>query len=296
LVSDTQTAYALALHFQLLRELQKRQRAAQRLLELVQAQYYRIGTGFVGTPIVCHALCEVGFEDAAYRLFLQRECPSWLYPVTMGATTVWERWDSLRPDGTVNPGEMTSFNHYALGAVADWLYRVVGGLVPLEPGYRRVLIRPRPGGGLTWAWARHRTPYGMLECRWTIQRETITVCVVIPPNTQGLVVLPQKEEEPKEVGSGEYSWSYPWKEDNCGFLSVDVPLSTIVTSPKARAAVQEVLTAFFPDWVFVTEAVLGQRTKTLREALSGFPEKEKVIEALRETLARLDGIGPQDSV
>ncbi|MGQ9622374.1 MAG: alpha-L-rhamnosidase-related protein [Candidatus Caldatribacteriaceae bacterium] len=208
LVSDTQTAYALAIHFGLLEEPEKEKRAAQRLLELVRAQRYRIGIGFVGTPVICHALCKVGLEEAAYRLFLKRECPSWLYPVTTGATTVWERWDSLRPDGTVNPSEMTSFNHYALGAVADWLYRVVGGLIPLEPGYRRVLIHPRPGETLKGASVRHRTPYGTLECHWAIRNGIMEIRVIIPPNTWGLVMLPGKEGTPIEVGSGEYSWSY----------------------------------------------------------------------------------------
>jgi alpha-L-rhamnosidase len=104
------------------------------LAELVRESGYHIATGFVGTPIVCDALSRAGEVDVAYNLLLQRECPSWLYPVTMGATTIWERWDSMRPDGTINPGEMTSFNHYALGAVADWLQRSVGGLAPAAPG------------------------------------------------------------------------------------------------------------------------------------------------------------------
>ena len=110
--------------------------------------------------------CALGAYDSAYRLLTQRECPSWLYPVTMGATTVWERWDSMRPDGWINPGEMTSFNHYALGAIADWLHRVVAGLAPAAPGYRRLLIHPRPGDGLTQAGATHLTPYGRASVQW----------------------------------------------------------------------------------------------------------------------------------
>ena len=117
---------------------------------------YRIPTGFAGTPFVLDALTSTGHLDEAYRLLLQRECPSWLYPVTMGATTIWERWDSMLPDGTINPGEMTSFNHYALGAVADWMHRTIGGIAPLEPGYSKVLIAPQPGGGIRWA--RSSTP------------------------------------------------------------------------------------------------------------------------------------------
>jgi len=135
------------------------------VVELVVAEEHRIGTGFVGTPLVCDALCDVGAHDTAYHLLMQRECPSWLYPVTMGATTVWERWDSMLPDGRVNPGEMTSFNHYALGAVADWLHRTVAGLAPGAPGYRRLVVAPRPGGGLTHAAASHETPYGRADVR-----------------------------------------------------------------------------------------------------------------------------------
>ena len=98
--------------------------------DLVAESGYRISTGFAGTPYICDALTGTGHLDDAYRLLLQRECPSWLYPVTMGATTVWERWDSMLPDGSINPGEMTSFNHYALGAVADWMHRTIGGIAP----------------------------------------------------------------------------------------------------------------------------------------------------------------------
>ena len=148
MVSDAPTAYALALRFDLLPS-ELRQRATDRLVELIRNDEYRIGTGFVGTPLVCDALVDADRVDDAYFLLLQEQCPSWLYPVTMGATTVWERWDSMLPDGSINPGEMTSFNHYALGSVADFLHRVVAGLAPAAPGYRHLLVRPRPGGGLT---------------------------------------------------------------------------------------------------------------------------------------------------
>jgi alpha-L-rhamnosidase len=160
LAGDTQTGYALALHLDLLDTPEQRERAGRRLVELIAHEDYRIATGFVGTPLICDALSAVGAHDTAYELLTQQDCPSWLYPVTMGATTIWERWDSLLPDGSVNPGEMTSFNHYALGAVADFLHRTVAGLAPASPGYRRLRIAPRPGGGLTHASARLDTPYG----------------------------------------------------------------------------------------------------------------------------------------
>ena len=102
-------------------------------MELVRAKGHHVATGFLGTPLICDALTGAGAVDDAYRLLRQTECPSWLYPVTMGATTIWERWDSMLPDGSVNPGAMTSFNHYAFGAVADWMHRVIGGLAPPRP-------------------------------------------------------------------------------------------------------------------------------------------------------------------
>ena len=170
---------------------------------------YCIGTGFVGTPLVCDALVDAGFVDAAYHLLLQERCPSWLYPVSMGATSVWERWDSMLPDGSINPGDMTSFNHYALGAVADFLHRVVAGLAPAEPGYRKLLVRPRPGGGLTEAAATLRTPYGDARVRWRRPGDRLIVDVVVPVGSTARVELPEREIV--EVGSGahQFEFEYP---------------------------------------------------------------------------------------
>ena len=165
--SDTQTGYTLAIVFGLLDE-ENRTAAGNRLAELVTDSGHRIATGFAGTAYVLDALSTTGHLDDAFQLLLQRECPSWLYPVTMGATTIWERWDSILPDGSVNPGEMTSFNHYALGAVADWMHRTIGGVQIVEPGYRRVRIAPRPGGGITSATTSLDTRLGTLHVSWTM--------------------------------------------------------------------------------------------------------------------------------
>jgi alpha-L-rhamnosidase len=209
--NESQTAYALALTFSLIRDRDKRRRAGRRLAELVRANGYRIGSGFLGTPIICDALSSVDEHETAYRLLLERDCPSWLYPVTMGATTIWERWDSLRPDGSVNPDGMTSFNHYAFGAIADWLHRMVAGLAPAEPGYRRIAVQPRPGGGLSYAHARHRTPYGLAEVGWQVVDRMLVVRAVIPPNTTAEVRLPHDETKVLEVGSGTHEWTLPWE-------------------------------------------------------------------------------------
>jgi alpha-L-rhamnosidase len=209
-VSDSQTAYALALRYALLPSEEQRARAGARLAKLVRRADHRIATGFVGTPIVCDALCEAGEAATAYQLLTQEECPSWLYPVLHGATTVWERWDAIKPDGTLNGTRMNSFNHYALGAVADWLHRTVGGLAPAAPAYRRQRIAPVPGGGMSWASSRHRTPYGLAESSWRIEGDTIEVMALVPPNTTAQVVLPGASGEPIEVGSGRHHWRVPF--------------------------------------------------------------------------------------
>jgi alpha-L-rhamnosidase len=107
----------------------------------------------------------------------------------MGATTVWERWDSMLPDGTINPGEMTSFNHYALGAVADWMHRTIGGLAPLEPGYAAVRVAPRPGGGLTWARAALDTRRGRVEVSWQVDDGRLTVETTVPEGVRAVLSL-----------------------------------------------------------------------------------------------------------
>ena len=198
--SDCSTVYALAIVFGLLDEPQ-RQRAGDRLAELVAANGHRVSTGFAGTPYVCDALTLTGHLDVAYRLLLERECPSWLYPVTMGATTIWERWDSMLPDGSVNPGQMTSFNHYALGAVADWVHRVVGGLAPAAPGYARVRVAPRPGGGLTWAKTSLRTPHGEVRVAWRVVDGELRLDAEIPDGLEAELDLPGAE--PEVVRGGE---------------------------------------------------------------------------------------------
>jgi alpha-L-rhamnosidase len=210
-VSDAQTAYTLALELDLLSGGAQRERAGRRLVDLVRANDHRIGTGFVGARLVCDALTNAEAIDTAYHLLLQRACPSWLYPVTMGATTVWERWDSMLPDGRLNPGDMLSFNHCDLGAVADWLHRTVAGLAPAEPGYRRILVAPQPGGGLSRAAAAHETPYGRAEVSWVRMDGRLEVDVVVPIGATATVRLPDPAWTETEVGPGRHRFVCPFR-------------------------------------------------------------------------------------
>ena len=206
IVSDCTTVYSLAIVFGLL-DTEDQVVAGERLAELTAESGYRISTGFAGTPFITDALTQTGHLDDAYKLLMQREVPSWLYSVTMGATTVWERWDSMLPDGSINPGEMTSFNHYALGAVADWMHRVIGGISPLSPGYADVLIAPQPGGGLTEAETTLATRHGLVSVHWTVAEGELTVEVEAPEGISGVLRLPGSAD--RELVAGRVSVSAP---------------------------------------------------------------------------------------
>lgn len=192
LMSSSQTGLSLAVQFGLYPDDPAQRRAAAQALDRqVRTARFRIGTGFAGTPVIAHALTSIGRPQLAYRMLLETECPSWLYPVVaMGATTVWERWDSMLPNGRINPGQMTSFNHYALGAVADWLHSSVGGISPLEPGWRVIRVRPVPGGNITSASVRFEGPYGLVACTWALDGDVFSMQLTVPPSCSAVITLP----------------------------------------------------------------------------------------------------------
>src|SRR4029077_2619791 len=178
----TQTAYVLALEFNLLPE-EMRTVAAMRLAKEIRDRGH-LTTGFLCTPYLCHVLSRYGYLDEAYKLLNREDYPSWLYPVKQGATTIWERWDGQKPDGTFQITDMNSFNHYAYGAIGEWMYRVMAGIDTDDaaPGYKHILIQPRPGGGFTSVKASHETPYGRVGSAWTRQGGRFELAVEVPPN------------------------------------------------------------------------------------------------------------------
>jgi alpha-L-rhamnosidase len=192
--SQTQTAYVLALHFGLLPE-HLRPVAIEELVRDIEDRDMHLSTGFVGSPYLPHVLTESERIDVAYALLLQETWPSWLYSVTQGATTIWERWDGWTHDrGFQNPG-MNSFNHYAYGSIGEWLYAVVAGIDadPDRPGFKHILLRPRPGGGLTYARAAHDSMYGRIVSDWRVDDDHFAWKVAIPPNTTATVHIPASE-------------------------------------------------------------------------------------------------------
>lgn len=191
IIGDTQTAYVLALHFDLLPK-EQRAAAAKRLVKNIRDRDTHLSCGFVGSPYINHVLTDTGNLDVAFDLLNQKSWPSWLYAVTKGATTIWERWDGwTEENGFQSPG-MNSFNHYAYGAIGEWLYTKVAGLDldPEQPAYKHVIIDPHPGGGLTHATAALDSEYGRIESGWELDSDTFTLSVLIPPNTTATIKVP----------------------------------------------------------------------------------------------------------
>ena len=231
---NTQTAYVLALQFDLLPDAIA-QVAAKRLAQEVRERGH-LTTGFLGTPYLLDVLTRYGYLPEAYLLLNREEYPSWLYPVKQGATTIWERWDGQKPDGSFQDKGMNSFNHYAYGAVGDWMYRVMAGLEPdpAAPAYKHLTVQPRPGGGFTRVKANHTSLYGKIGSAWSLENGTFELIVDVPPNTTATVRLPRApaagvtesgrplapgngvsavrqegDVAVAEVGSGQYRFAYP---------------------------------------------------------------------------------------
>jgi alpha-L-rhamnosidase len=222
LISETQTAYILALQFDMIPG-NLRAAALERLVNNIKSYQYHLTTGFLSTPFLNPVLTRFGRNDVAYSLLLQDTYPSWLYPVkSHGATTIWERWDSMKPDSTFQDPGMTSFNHYAYGAIGDWMYRTIGGIDTEEfdgAGYKQMVIKPELGGKLTYAKTSLDTPYGKVSTDWTVNSMGFTLKVEVPVNTSATVILPpfgsniraqdgmQIMGDRVRVGSGSYTFT-----------------------------------------------------------------------------------------
>jgi alpha-L-rhamnosidase len=309
---NTQTAYAVALQFDLLPE-DLRAEAARRLAAEVRTRGH-LTTGFVGTPYLCHVLSRYGYTDVAYMLLNREEYPSWLYPVKQGATTIWERWDGQKPDGTFQDVGMNSFNHYAYGAIGEWMVRVVAGLDldPGEPGYKHVLVQPQPGGGLTSSEARLLTLYGEAASGWALADGKVTVSATVPPNAHGTVRLPAAtlsgvtegglavatapgvtratqagDDVVVELGAGRYSFVYDGARLAARHqprFSTRTTVEVLLASPAARAAVDKRVPGFSAD------PRLQQALRmNLREIAPYAPAAftEETLKALDDELAKI---------
>jgi len=238
LAVPTQTGYVLALFMDLVPRAH-RERVRNDLVSKLKKDQMHLKTGFIGTPYLCRVLSNIGANDLAYRLLLNEDYPSWLYAVNLGATTVWERWNSLNPDGSISSTSMNSFNHYAYGSIVEWMYRDMCGLNPSAgddsaTGFRRALIAPKPNRALQWARARYRSAAGYYECGWRLaDTGHLTIEIAIPFNASARVILPgarvdeiainsQRLHEGGQVGdsveltlgAGQYAIEYLFREEH----------------------------------------------------------------------------------
>jgi len=187
--TNSQTSYVLSLMFDLLPE-DLREDAARFLVSNIKSRRNHLSTGFLGTSYLCHVLSQEGYTDVAYDLLLQESYPSWLYPVKMGATTIWERWDGQKTDSTFQDAGMNSFNHYAYGAIGDWMYRVSAGIETADPGYRHIVLQPHPTTRLDYARAWFNSPFGLILSGWERKGDKVIVNVKVPANAYARIILP----------------------------------------------------------------------------------------------------------
>lgn len=185
----TQTAYLLALNFELLSKL-KEQQAKAHLINKIKEADNHLRTGFLGTPLLPKVLDDMGEIDLMYEILFKETYPSWFYSINQGATTMWERWNSYSKDEGYNPESMNSLNHYAYGAVGEWMYERIAGIKPLKPGYKEIRIAPIPGGGLTSGEASYDSPYGKIISSWKIDNGIFELKATVPPNTTAKIHIP----------------------------------------------------------------------------------------------------------
>ncbi|GHV26955.1 alfa-L-rhamnosidase [Clostridia bacterium] len=225
LAVNTQTAYILALQFDIAPEEWRARTAYTLRMKLIESGG-ALRTGFIGTPYLCRVLSENGYNDMAYDLLLREEYPGWLYEVNMGATTIWERWNSVLPDGTISDTGMNSLNHYSYGSIVEWMYRNAAGIRPLDgfPGFARFALAPQPDPRLGWVKASYRSASGLIESEWTYNTDhTIAYSFTVPSGTTAELSLPDGTKRTLAPGKHEFHTQVKPREE------IDVPISEILS-------------------------------------------------------------------
>ena len=278
IVSETQTACAMSLCLNLPME-EHRQTVVKTLVTNIENHKNHLTTGFVGTPYLCHALSENGAHETAVALFMKDDCPSWLYEVKMGATTMWENWNGIMSDGTMLHPGLNSMNHYAYGSIGDWMYRKIGGINQLEPGYRRFCVKPMFVRGIEESRTSLESPYGEILSEVSCREGKIKIRIKVPANTTAVICLPEQEDK-VEVGSGEYIYEYE-TETTLRELkyTLDSTLGDILDEPEGRRLMEEMA----PE-LMANPMIEYARRMTLAEGISAAPEIRAVYEAVLKAL------------
>jgi len=280
---DTQTAYVLALHYGVYRNEEKLLQGFRRRL---QRDFYRITCGFTGTPLILSALMDHGMEEEAFRMLLTEEFPGWLYAVNLGATTIWERWNSLNPDGSMSGTGMNSLNHYAYGSVCEAIYSRVMGLRCGAPGWKRAIVSPHISARLGHAELRYASAAGVWECGWRISPEgSVTLRLTVPEGAEADVTLPDHPEGLRQtVGAGEHTWTWRPLRDVLHPFSRHSLMGDLMEDPRAAALMQKHMPARYA-------ACLGRdsesRALRLEESGGSHPVDEKTLAVLERELRQV---------
>lgn len=278
---DTQTAHLMTLAFRLH---PNREKAAAGLANRLERSKGKLQTGFVGTPILCPALSQAGMHKDAYRLLLNEGYPGWLYAVNLGATTIWERWNSVLPDGTVAQNGMNSLNHYACGSIVEWIWKWAAGIEAAEPGFRKVRLHPIPSWQLRRLDAVYDSASGCYEVHWEcVDDRHLKISVTVPYGCEAELTLPLSHEKAKWLCAGAYTYTYETTEPLCRALTTRMPLKTLLAEPEAAAVLGRVIPGLsrLPD---------SMQTMTLREAAAGFGGGrlgEEIFQKLDDMLAAI---------
>ena len=224
---NTQTCYTLALSFDLLTE-DKRDYAAQKLVKDIKNRNWHLSTGFIGTPLLLPTLTRIGRTDVAYRLLLNKTYPSWGYTIKHGATTIWERWDGWTDEKGFQDPYMNSFNHYAFGSVCEWMYSTILGIETRDPGFRNIIIKPQPGGGITHVKGSYYSVNGIIAVEWKLKDRLFVLHITIPPNTTALVQIPSEEVTEPVIKDKDH-------ESNRGTTSVETKTGNTIFSIQSGA-------------------------------------------------------------
>jgi len=190
---ETQTGYLLSIGLGLLSDTMVR-KAVPHLVNQINIVGNHLRTGFLGTPLLANVLDQSGHIDLLFEILFNETYPSWFYSINQGATTMWERWDGYTHDRGFARNQL-SFNHYAYGAIGQWMYERIAGISPMKPGYKKIRIAPLPGGPLTSAKGEYDSPYGKIKSQWELQDNEFNLNVTIPPNTTAQVVIPVMENK-----------------------------------------------------------------------------------------------------
>lgn len=282
IVSETQTGAILSLYFNLARE-KDRERILQILKTNIENHKNHLATGFVGTPYLCHTLSENGEHELAATVFMKEDYPSWLYAVNMGATTIWERWNSIMPDGSFDVSGMNSLNHYAYGSIGDWMYRKVAGVSQLKPGYKKFKVQPMFVKGIEEAGVTFESIYGQIESKWSCKDGKICGYVKVLVNTTAEIHLPEKEEV-LTVGSGVYEYEYETT-TNLTYerFSMDSTMGEILAQPLAV----EMFNRMVPGMADNPMLAMAHQM-TLVELIGAAPEARPLYEAVVKALNEVD--------